>query len=66
MSNKQPTPKWLTIIGIGEDGLAGLGDEAKRLIAEAEFVFGGSRHLALVGSLARAKHAPGRPLSMPE
>jgi precorrin-6Y C5,15-methyltransferase (decarboxylating) len=55
MSNKQPTPKWLTIVGIGEDGLAGLGDEAKRLIAEAEFVFGGSRHLALVGSLAKGE-----------
>jgi len=24
--------RWLTIIGIGEDGPAGLGDEAKRLI----------------------------------
>ncbi|MER9230830.1 precorrin-6y C5,15-methyltransferase (decarboxylating) subunit CbiE [Mesorhizobium sp. M0622] len=56
------TPKWLTIVGIGEDGVAGLGDEAKRLIAEAEFVFGGKRHLALVASLvkgeARAWPAP--------
>jgi precorrin-6Y C5,15-methyltransferase (decarboxylating) len=43
--------RWLNIIGIGEDGVAGLGDEAKRLIAEAEFVFGGKRHLALVASL---------------
>ncbi|ESY57708.1 MULTISPECIES: bifunctional cobalt-precorrin-7 (C(5))-methyltransferase/cobalt-precorrin-6B (C(15))-methyltransferase [unclassified Mesorhizobium] len=55
MSKKQPTPKWLTIIGIGEDGLAGLGDKAKRLIAEAEFVFGGKRHLALVASLAKGE-----------
>ncbi|RUU32964.1 precorrin-6y C5,15-methyltransferase (decarboxylating) subunit CbiE [Mesorhizobium sp. M6A.T.Ce.TU.002.03.1.1] len=54
-NNKQPTPKWLTIVGIGEDGVAGLGDEAKRLIAEAEFVFGGTRHLALVGSLAKGE-----------
>ncbi|RWP75870.1 precorrin-6y C5,15-methyltransferase (decarboxylating) subunit CbiE [Mesorhizobium sp.] len=54
-NNKQPTPKWLTIVGIGEDGVAGLGDEAKRLIAEAEFVFGGARHLALVGSLAKGE-----------
>ncbi|UCI09994.1 precorrin-6y C5,15-methyltransferase (decarboxylating) subunit CbiE [Mesorhizobium sp. B1-1-8] len=45
--------KWLTIVGIGEDGVAGLGDEAKRRIAEAEFVFGGKRHLALVASLAK-------------
>ncbi|TIO09293.1 precorrin-6y C5,15-methyltransferase (decarboxylating) subunit CbiE [Mesorhizobium sp.] len=49
------TSKWLTVIGIGEDGVAGLGDEAKRLIAEAEFVFGGTRHLALVASLAKGE-----------
>ncbi|MER8502845.1 MULTISPECIES: precorrin-6y C5,15-methyltransferase (decarboxylating) subunit CbiE [unclassified Mesorhizobium] len=49
------TSKWLTIVGIGEDGVAGLGDEAKRLIAEAEFVFGGKRHLALVASLVKGE-----------
>jgi precorrin-6Y C5,15-methyltransferase (decarboxylating) len=38
---------WLTIIGVGEDGLDGLGAEAKRCIAAAEIVFGGTRHLAL-------------------
>ncbi|TGS16508.1 precorrin-6y C5,15-methyltransferase (decarboxylating) subunit CbiE, partial [Mesorhizobium sp. M1C.F.Ca.ET.187.01.1.1] len=51
-------PKWLTVVGIGEDGLAGLGDEAKRRIAEAEFIFGGKRHLALVASFARGKPCP--------
>ncbi|AZO00333.1 precorrin-6y C5,15-methyltransferase (decarboxylating) subunit CbiE [Mesorhizobium sp. M9A.F.Ca.ET.002.03.1.2] len=56
MSNsKQPTPKWLTVVGIGEDGVTGLGDEAKRLIAEAEFIFGGTRHLALVASLIKGE-----------
>ncbi len=55
MSKKHPTPKWLSIVGIGEDGLAGLGDEAKRLIAGAEFVFGGKRHLALVASLIKGE-----------
>ncbi|MBU0802184.1 MAG: precorrin-6y C5,15-methyltransferase (decarboxylating) subunit CbiE [Alphaproteobacteria bacterium] len=53
---------WLTIVGIGEDGVAGLGDEAKRRIAGAEFVFGGSRHLSLVETLvtgeARAWPSP--------
>ncbi len=39
--------RWLTIVGIGEDGLAGLGDEAKRALAAAEIVFGGARHIAL-------------------
>jgi len=38
---------WLTIIGLGENGLAGLGDEAKRCIASASVVFGGVRHLEL-------------------
>ena len=47
--------RWLTIIGIGEDGVAGLGDEAKRLIAEAEYIFGGNRHLALVASFAEGE-----------
>ncbi|WP_164924495.1 precorrin-6y C5,15-methyltransferase (decarboxylating) subunit CbiE [Sinorhizobium fredii] len=42
---------WLTVIGIGEDGVAGLGDEAKRLIAAAPVVFGGVRHLELAASL---------------
>ncbi|MGF9694998.1 precorrin-6y C5,15-methyltransferase (decarboxylating) subunit CbiE [Rhizobium sp. 0TCS1.26] len=38
---------WLSITGIGEDGLAGLGDNAKRAISGAEIVFGGRRHLDL-------------------
>ena len=40
---------WLTIIGIGEDGLSGLGTLAREVIDGAEFLFGGERHLALVG-----------------
>ena len=48
---KKSASRWLTIVGIGEDGLAGLGDEAKRCIAGARFVFGGKRHLALVGEI---------------
>lgn len=46
---------WLTVVGIGEDGVAGLGDAAKQRITEAEFVFGGKRHLDLVQSLAKGK-----------
>lgn len=38
---------WLSIVGIGEDGLDGLGSAARAAIAEAEIVFGGARHLAL-------------------
>jgi precorrin-6Y C5,15-methyltransferase (decarboxylating) len=39
---------WLTIIGIGEDGVAGLSATASVLVASAELVVGGARHLALV------------------
>jgi precorrin-6Y C5,15-methyltransferase (decarboxylating) len=46
---------WLTIIGIGEDGPDGLGDQAKRLIAAAPAVFGGARHHALMDNLIRGE-----------
>lgn len=52
------TGKWLAVIGIGEDGVAGLGDAAKQLIAEAEFVFGGNRHLALAHELIGGEARP--------
>ncbi len=39
--------RWLALIGIGEDGLAGLSDAAKALIRGAELVVGGKRHLQL-------------------
>lgn len=43
----RPSRRWLALIGIGEDGLAGLSDTAKALIAGAELVVGGKRHLML-------------------
>jgi len=46
--NPQLNP-WLTIIGIGEDGLAGLSEASRKALAAAETVFGGERHLALAG-----------------
>lgn len=42
---------WLILIGVGEDGLSGLSATARSLIAQAEYVFGGARHLALVDPL---------------
>jgi precorrin-6B C5,15-methyltransferase / cobalt-precorrin-6B C5,C15-methyltransferase len=39
--------RWLSIIGIGEDGLDGLSPAARRLIAQAALVVGGARHLKL-------------------
>ena len=44
---------WLTIIGIGDDGLAGLAPAARTLVETAEVIAGGERHLAMVtGSAA--------------
>lgn len=41
---------WLSIIGLGEDGLAGLTDASRDALAASEFIFGGARHLALIGA----------------
>ena len=42
---------WLAIVGIGEDGVEGLGAAARTAIAQAACVFGGERHLALARPL---------------
>jgi precorrin-6Y C5,15-methyltransferase (decarboxylating) len=47
-----PIHRWLALIGLGEDGLDGLSPVARRLIADAEFIVGGARHLKLAGSPA--------------
>lgn len=44
-----PEP-WLTIVGIGEDGLSGISPNARAAIANAEIVFGGARHLDLAAA----------------
>jgi precorrin-6B C5,15-methyltransferase / cobalt-precorrin-6B C5,C15-methyltransferase len=48
-----PLTPWLSIVGIGEDGVAGLSSAAQRLVSDAELVLGGKRHLALADSLIR-------------
>jgi precorrin-6B C5,15-methyltransferase / cobalt-precorrin-6B C5,C15-methyltransferase len=45
--------RWLSIVGIGEDGIDGLTPIARSLIQGAEIVFGGHRHLALAAPLIR-------------
>ncbi len=52
----QTTPRrWLSIIGIGEDGVAGLSAAARALIRQAGLVAGGQRHLALAADLIQAE-----------
>ncbi|HIK03098.1 MAG TPA: precorrin-6y C5,15-methyltransferase (decarboxylating) subunit CbiE [Trichormus sp. M33_DOE_039] len=40
--------KWLAVVGIGEDGLGGLSAIARSLVAQAEIIVGGDRHLAML------------------
>jgi precorrin-6Y C5,15-methyltransferase (decarboxylating) len=47
-----PNRPWLTIVGIGEDGRAGLSPVALAALDQAQFVIGGARHLALAAPLA--------------
>jgi precorrin-6B C5,15-methyltransferase / cobalt-precorrin-6B C5,C15-methyltransferase len=42
---------WLSIVGIGEDGLSGIGENARQAIAQAAVVFGGKRHLDLAATV---------------
>jgi precorrin-6Y C5,15-methyltransferase (decarboxylating) len=55
--------RWLSIVGIGEDGLDGLSPAARTLIAQASLVVGGKRHLSLVAGAVNGEtlawpHAP--------
>jgi precorrin-6Y C5,15-methyltransferase (decarboxylating) len=50
--------RWLSIVGIGEDGAEGLTPAARDLVGEAEIVFGGKRHLALAARLIRGAARP--------
>jgi precorrin-6Y C5,15-methyltransferase (decarboxylating) len=54
---------WLAIIGIGEDGLAGLSAPARTLVETAETLVGGERHLAMVPSGAAERLVWQRPLT---
>jgi precorrin-6B C5,15-methyltransferase / cobalt-precorrin-6B C5,C15-methyltransferase len=47
--------RWLSIIGIGEDGLDGLSPAARTLIAQASLIVGGRRHLSLVAAVTKSE-----------
>jgi precorrin-6Y C5,15-methyltransferase (decarboxylating) len=47
--------RWLSIVGIGEDGVEGLSSVARQLIRSAELVVGGARHLELAGELIQGR-----------
>lgn len=49
---------WLTVIGLGEDGLAGLSEASRKALDGAQTIFGGPRHLELVHAGARGQAWP--------
>ena len=54
---------WLTIVGIGEDGLEGLGAAAHAAVDSADTLVGGARHLAMVPPDGRERIEWPRPFS---
>ncbi len=58
MPEPAPSRRWLSIVGIGEDGAEGLSAVARGLVASADIVFGGARHLALAAPLIRGEARP--------
>jgi precorrin-6Y C5,15-methyltransferase (decarboxylating) len=49
------TRRWLSIVGIGEDGIEGLSATARALVSGADIVFGGERHLKLASPLIKGR-----------
>lgn len=58
MADVSTDDPWLYVVGIGEDGLAGLSQASRDVISNAEIVFGGQRHLQLAGGGARGRAWP--------
>jgi precorrin-6B C5,15-methyltransferase / cobalt-precorrin-6B C5,C15-methyltransferase len=54
---------WLSVIGIGEEGLAGLSAAARALVETADVLVGGARHLAMAPPGAAERLIWQRPLS---
>ena len=55
--------KWLSVVGMGEDGLAGLAPRARALVDGATVLVGGARHLAMVPKDDRERLTWTSPLS---
>jgi precorrin-6B C5,15-methyltransferase / cobalt-precorrin-6B C5,C15-methyltransferase len=57
-------PRWLTVVGIGEDGLDGLAPSARVLVDNAEILIGGDRHLAMLPEDGRERLSWPSPLRL--
>jgi precorrin-6Y C5,15-methyltransferase (decarboxylating) len=58
VSKENTSNRWLSIVGIGQDGADGLSPLAKSLISSAELVVGGARHLELTAQLIKGERLP--------
>jgi precorrin-6Y C5,15-methyltransferase (decarboxylating) len=54
---------WLHVVGLGDDGLAGMAAAARTLVERADLLVGGERHLALVERAGAERLAWESPLS---
>jgi precorrin-6B C5,15-methyltransferase / cobalt-precorrin-6B C5,C15-methyltransferase len=54
---------WLSVVGIGEDGVEGLSAAARALVESADVLVGGERHLALVPASAAERIVWRQPLA---
>jgi len=51
---------WLSVVGIGEDGFVGLSPAARALVANAEVLIGGERHLGMAPAPLDGRDCPER------
>jgi precorrin-6Y C5,15-methyltransferase (decarboxylating) len=58
VSKENTRNRWLSIVGIGQDGADGLSRLAKSLVSCAELVVGGARHLELAAQLIKGERLP--------
>ena len=55
VNTENTSSRWLSIVGIGQDGAEGLSPLARSLVASAELVVGGARHLELAVQLIKGE-----------
>ncbi len=55
-------PVWLSVVGIGDDGLESLGARAREVVDGADVVIGGERHLARLPDRGGERHVWSQPL----
>lgn len=63
MSGGPASGRWLSVVGIGEDGLEGLTPRGRALIDRAELLVGGDRHHAMIPDDGRPRLTWPRPLT---